>query len=154
MGKSKPEELAHFVAGSYLSPIAVPLLDDKLLERSVKLVKKSAALETELRESDSTKRIIRRGIQDVTKSLRKGEKGVVLLAGDVHPVEVLAHLPAYCEEKNVPYAFVGSKETLGSALKTQRTTTAVLVITPAEELETYSLYKKVMKGVLKINSRF
>lgn len=154
MGKTKTEEFVSFSPGTYTSPIAVPLLEGKLLERALKLTKKTVDLETEVRESDPKARIIRRGVQDVTKSLRKGEKGIVILAADVFPVEVLAHLPAFCEEKNVPYAFVQSKETLGSTLSTQRTTTAVMVLTPDEDFATHSLFSKVMKGFLKVNPQF
>jgi len=35
------------------------------------------------------------------------------MAADAEPLEILLHLPLLCEDKNVPYVFVGSKSELG-----------------------------------------
>ena len=43
------------------------------------------------------------------KGLRKGEKGIVVLAGDISPIDVISHLPVLCEDNDVPYVFVTSK---------------------------------------------
>jgi len=40
----------------------------------------------------------------------------VAIAEDVDPPEIIFHLPIMCEEKNIPYIFVASKNKLGSAL--------------------------------------
>ena len=61
------------------------------------------------------------------KSLRQGAKGVCILAGDVSPVDVIAHLPVLCEEQDVPYIYVPSKQDLGYAALTKRPTSVVLV---------------------------
>ena len=34
----------------------------------------------------------------------------VAIAGDVTPIEVICHLPAVCEELEIPYAYVPSKK--------------------------------------------
>lgn len=34
---------------------------------------------------------------------------LVAIAGDISPLDVISHLPVYCEEKDVPYVFVSSK---------------------------------------------
>jgi len=47
------------------------------------------------------KTYVRNGLKDVQARLRKGERGLVVFAGDVTPVEVMCHLPAVCEEKNL-----------------------------------------------------
>lgn len=70
---------------------------------------------------------LRRGIKEVALSIRKGDSGVVVLAGDVFPVEVIAHLPLVCEEANVPYCFVPRKIDLGMAGLTKRPTSVVLI---------------------------
>lgn len=59
--------------------------------------------------------------------MRKEEKGVVVLAGDVFPVDVIAHVPLLCEEASIPYCFVPRKTELGSAGLTKRPTSVVLV---------------------------
>jgi H/ACA ribonucleoprotein complex subunit 2 len=50
---------------------------------------------------------IRRGVKEVVKAVRKGEKGFVLIAGDISPIDVIAHLPILCEDMvrdRVPFA--------------------------------------------------
>ncbi len=37
------------------------------------------------------------------------------MAADTTPIEILMHLPLLCEDKNVPYVFVRSKQALGRA---------------------------------------
>ena len=63
----------------------------------------------------------------MVKSLRQGTKGICILAGDVSPVDVIAHLPILCEEQDVPYIYVPSKQDLGYAALTKRPTSVVLV---------------------------
>lgn len=43
------------------------------------------------------------------KCLRKGEKGLVIMAGDISPIDVISHLAVYCEDLEVPYIYVNSK---------------------------------------------
>ena len=47
------------------------------------------------------KTYVRNGLKDVQARIRKGEKGIVVFAGDVTPIEVMCHLPAVCEEKSL-----------------------------------------------------
>lgn len=39
-----------------------------------------------------------------------------MIAEDVEPPEVVAHLPLLCEERKSPYVFVPNKEKIGSAI--------------------------------------
>jgi H/ACA ribonucleoprotein complex subunit 2 len=39
---------------------------------------------------------------------------ICIIAGDISPIDVVTHLPVLCEEKNVLYIYVTSKE--GKAL--------------------------------------
>lgn len=32
-----------------------------------------------------------------------------IIAGDISPIDVISHLPVFCEENEVPYVFVTSK---------------------------------------------
>lgn len=70
---------------------------------------------------------LRRGIKEVVLALRKSDTGVVVMAGNVFPVEVIAHVPLLCEEANIPYCFVPSKTELGNASLTKRPTSVILV---------------------------
>ena len=50
-----------------------------------------------------------------------------VIAGDISPLDVIAHLPILCEDKGVPYIFVRSKDELGAAGLTKRPTSCMLV---------------------------
>ncbi len=58
---------------------------------------------------------VRKGTNEVTKVVERGDAKFVVMAEDVNPPEILAHMPLLCEEKGVPYAYVPSKQELGAA---------------------------------------
>ncbi len=100
-----------------LSPIAKPMADDKLSKKILKAVKKAAKVKA-----------LKRGVKEVVKAVRKGSKGVCIIAGDVSPIDVLSHVPVLCEDNEVPYVFVPSKEELGAAGLTKRPTSCILLM--------------------------
>lgn len=55
------------------------------------------------------------GTNEVTKTIERNEADLVVIAGNVSPEEIVMHLPALSEEKDVPYTFVPDKEELGLA---------------------------------------
>lgn len=63
----------------------------------------------------------------LVKGIRKGDRGLAILAGDVFPIDVMSHIPILLEEHGVPYLFVPSKRDLGAAACTKRPTSCVLV---------------------------
>lgn len=69
----------------------------------------------------------RNGLKDVQMRIRKGETGIVIFAGDVTPVDIMCHLPAVCEDKNIPYCYTPSRANLGAALGVKRGTLMVLI---------------------------
>eukprot|EP01134_Creolimax_fragrantissima_P005565 CFRG5565T1 len=101
--------------------IAFPMASKKLTKKILKTTKKAAKSKQ-----------VRRGVKEVAKALRKNESGFVIIAGDISPLDVIAHLPIMCEEKNIPYCYVPSKEQLGAAGNTKRPTSCVLVKTHAD----------------------
>lgn len=50
-----------------------------------------------------------------------------IIAADISPLDVIAHLPILCEDKGVPYVYVRSKDDLGGAGLTKRPTSCMLV---------------------------
>ncbi len=56
-----------------------------------------------------------KGTNEVTKQIERGNLRLVVMAEDVRPEEILMHIPYLCKEKNLPFAYVPSKEELGSA---------------------------------------
>jgi len=71
---------------------------------------------------------VRKGTNEVTKLVERGEAVLVVLAEDVQPPEILAHMPLLCEERNVAYAYVPSKAELGNAVGLEKPTAAVAVL--------------------------
>lgn len=120
-----------------LTPIAVPLADEKLTKKLYKLVRKASAA-----------KVLRRGVKEVVKSIRKGATGLCIIAGDISPIDVICHLPVFCEEKLVPYVYVPSKQDLGFSALTKRPTSCVL-ISPKEgsAFEHQDLLDKAVKKV-------
>ena len=59
---------------------------------------------------------IKKGTNEVTKVVERGSAAIVIMATDVEPPEILAHMPALCDERNVPYVYVPSKVELGKAI--------------------------------------
>lgn len=78
-----------------------------------------------------------RGTKEVEKAIKKcpvsapakGEPpaGIVIIAGDIFPVEVIEHFPMLCEEHHVPYLFVRSRLALGEAAGTKRATSVIML---------------------------
>jgi large subunit ribosomal protein L7Ae len=58
---------------------------------------------------------VRKGTNETTKAIERAQAKLVIIAEDVDPPEVVAHLPLLCEERKIPYIFVPSKEKIGNA---------------------------------------
>lgn len=52
---------------------------------------------------------------------------ILILAADITPIDIISHLPVMCEDAQIPYVFVPSKEELGHASATKRPTSCVMV---------------------------
>lgn len=92
----------------------------------------------------SQAKFVRRGVKEVVKALRKGEKGFCVIAGDISPIDVVSHLPIMCEDRQIPYFYVPSKIDLGAAACTKRPTSCVL-INPKDSFSEMSLFNKLVK---------
>lgn len=96
--------------------IAKPMASKKMTKKIYKLVKKSAKAKS-----------LRRGVKEVSKAIRKKEKGVVIFAGDVSPIDVYSALPVACEDNGLPYLYVPARIDLGLASQTKRATSVVMI---------------------------
>ncbi len=59
---------------------------------------------------------VRKGTNETTKAVERAQAKLVVIAEDVDPPEVVAHLPLLCEERKIPYIFVPSKDKIGDAV--------------------------------------
>ncbi|MBS3140169.1 ribosomal L7Ae/L30e/S12e/Gadd45 family protein [Candidatus Woesearchaeota archaeon] len=75
---------------------------------------------------------IRKGANETTKAIEKGEAKLVVYAADVSPREIIMHLPLLCKDKNVLCVEVSKKEDLGAAAGLAVGTAAVAVVNEGE----------------------
>lgn len=130
------EEVAVEVTPKYVSPLSDPIVSGKLLSRAMKLIKKAHGAKA-----------VRRGVPECTKLIRKGKKGILILAADIFPVDLIAHLPVLAEENEIFYAFVPSRAELGVALSSKRAVSAIYVMEPTEDSVHAELYKSFKDGL-------
>ncbi len=71
---------------------------------------------------------VRKGTNEATKAIERGISKLVVIAEDVEPPEVVAHLPIICDEQGAAYAFVPSKQELGKSLGIDVTSAAAAIL--------------------------
>ncbi|KAL0304054.1 UNVERIFIED_CONTAM: H/ACA ribonucleoprotein complex subunit-like protein [Sesamum radiatum] len=118
-----------------LAPIAKPLAGKKLCKRTLKLVRRAAE-----------QKCLKEGVKEVVKSIRRGNRGLCVIAGNISPIDVITHVPILCEEANIPYVYVPSKEDLANAGATKRPTCCVLVLTKPTKGELGQEEQEKLKG--------
>ena len=82
-----------------MNPKAYPLAEQALTTKILNLVQQA-----------SNYKQLRKGANEATKTLNRGQAEFIVLAADAEPLEILLHIPLLCEDKNVPYVFVRSKQ--------------------------------------------
>ena len=92
-----------------VDPRAYPLASDDMSVTILDLVQQAANFKQ-----------IRKGANEATKTLNRGISEFIVMAADAEPLAILLHLPLLCEDKNVPYVFVGSMAALGRACGVSR----------------------------------
>jgi large subunit ribosomal protein L7Ae len=71
---------------------------------------------------------LRKGANEATKSVERGIAKLLVIAVDVDPPEIVAHLPLLSEDKKITYVYVDSKKKLGEAAGIDVPTSAVAVV--------------------------
>ena len=110
-------------------------LEDKILE-AVRKAKESGK--------------IKKGTNETTKAVERGQAKLVIIAEDVQPEEIVAHLPTLCDEKKIPYAYVSSKKALGESAGLQVSAASVTIIEPGEAKE---LIDEIIKRINEIRGK-
>ena len=90
---------------------------------------------------------VKKGTNETTKAVERGEAKLVVMATDVSPEEILAHMPYLCDEKGVTYAYVPSIEELGRAAGLEVAAASVAIV---EEGEAKGLIEEIVKKVQEI----
>jgi large subunit ribosomal protein L7Ae len=79
---------------------------------------------------------IRKGTNETTKAVERAVAKLVLIAEDVDPPQVVAHLPILCEERKISYLFVPSKLDLGRSAGIDVACAAISVLEGGEGSKT------------------
>ncbi|MFP3984644.1 MAG: 50S ribosomal protein L7Ae [Candidatus Bathyarchaeia archaeon] len=87
---------------------------------------------------------VRKGTNETTKAIERGIAKLVVIAEDVEPPEVVAHLPILCEERKIPYTFVPAKEKLGSAVGIDVPSASACIV---KEGEAGNLLKEIISRI-------
>jgi large subunit ribosomal protein L7Ae len=58
---------------------------------------------------------VKKGTNETTKAIERGNADLVIIAEDVQPEEIVMHLPELADEKEIPYVFVGTQDDVGHA---------------------------------------
>ncbi|PSG98966.1 MAG: 50S ribosomal protein L7ae [Nanohaloarchaea archaeon SW_7_43_1] len=87
-----------------------------------------------IEKADDTGKVVI-GTNEVTKAIERNEADLIVIASDVSPEEIVMHLPAMAEEKDITYTFVPDKEELGLAagINVQSAAIAVTSVGQAED---------------------
>ena len=85
---------------------------------------------------------IKKGSNEVTKSIEKGTAKLVAIAKNVNPPEITMHIPLLSKEKDILCVEVPSKEELGAAAGISLGTASIAII---EEGEAKNTIKEIIK---------
>jgi hypothetical protein len=70
----------------FMNAMASPVAPKKLAKKVFKCIK----------QGTKQKNYIRLGLRETQKYIRRGEKGLVVLAGNVTPIDIYSHMPVVC----------------------------------------------------------
>ncbi len=87
---------------------------------------------------------LRKGTNETTKAIERKQAMLVVIAEDVEPAEIVAHLPPLCDEKGIPYIYVPNKRELGAAAGMD---VGAAAITIAEAGQATSAVKEIVERV-------
>jgi large subunit ribosomal protein L7Ae len=58
---------------------------------------------------------VKKGTNETTKAVERGNANIVYVAEDVQPEEIVMHLPELADEKGIPVVFVETQDDVGHA---------------------------------------
>lgn len=70
----------------YMNAMASPVAPKKLAKKLFKCIK----------QATKQKNFVRLGLRETQKYIRRGEKGLVVFAGNVTPIDIYSHMPVVC----------------------------------------------------------
>jgi len=118
-------------------------------------IKKIAEQKAAGQEVAPTKRppVVRFGINSVTNLAEQKKASLVVIAGDVEPLEIVLHLPSLCRKMGVPYCIVkGGRGRLGHVVR--RKSVAAICLTQVNPEDKVNMSRLVETVKTNFNDRF
>ena len=80
---------------------------------------------------------LKKGANEVTKAAERGTALMIVMAENVSPGELLAHIPMICKEKDIPFIYVADQTFLAEAagMSNGTKTAAVAVISMEKDAQ-------------------
>jgi large subunit ribosomal protein L7Ae len=75
---------------------------------------------------------VRKGTNETTKAIERGNAKLVYIAEDVQPEEIVMHLPELADEKEVPFVFVDTQDEIGHAAGLEVGSAAAAIVEAGE----------------------
>jgi large subunit ribosomal protein L7Ae len=75
---------------------------------------------------------VRKGTNETTKAIERGNARLVLIAEDVSPEEIVMHLPELADERDVAYVFVATQDEIGRAAGLEVGSAAAAIVDAGE----------------------
>lgn len=90
------------------------------------------------------------GTNETTKAVERGVAKLVIIAEDVEPPEIVAHLPLLCDERKVPFLYVPSKKEIGSTAGLDVGAASSCILDPGEG---GNLLEEIVSRIKKIRTK-
>lgn len=112
-------------------------------QKKERLTKEATAIQEGKKKEDVSKKpyTVKYGLNHVTALIENKKAGLVLIAHDVDPIELVIFLPALCRKMGIPYAIIKGKARLGTLV--HKKTAAVVALTEVRSEDKNELSKLV-----------
>ncbi len=75
---------------------------------------------------------VKKGTNETTKAIERGNANLVFVAEDVSPEEIVMHIPELADEKGIPVVFVATQDDVGHAAGLEVGSAAAAIVDTGE----------------------
>jgi large subunit ribosomal protein L7Ae len=75
---------------------------------------------------------VKKGTNETTKAIERGNAKLVYIAEDVQPEEIVLHLPELADEKGIPFVYVDTQDDVGHAAGLEVGSAAAAIVDAGE----------------------
>ncbi|WP_458206324.1 50S ribosomal protein L7Ae [Haladaptatus sp. NG-SE-30] len=75
---------------------------------------------------------VKKGTNETTKAVERGNADLIYVAEDVQPEEIVMHLPELADEKGIPFIFVETQDDVGHAAGLEVGSAAAAIVDAGE----------------------